>query len=139
MITFKIGNKEYPIKILMKDAATLYPERFDIKLTSMFEGENLDNLLTRMFLGDDLALSLMTYYVEADLTYDQLLEVVTTSDVKNFKDAWWLALQDFFDPLRREFLKDLLAQAPGVIKKRLKESVQMLSNSGSSNSSEKQE
>lgn len=139
MITFKVGNKEYPIKILMKDAATVYPERFDIKLLSMFEGENLDTLMTRMFMGDDLALTLMTYYVETDLTYDQLLDIVTTQDVKQFKDAWWLALQDFFDPLRREFLKDLLAEIQGVLKKKLKESVRMLSNSGSLSSSEKQE
>ena len=132
MIKFQIKNKEYPIVLNMWVAAKVYPEKFDIELTSMFEGNNLDDLLQRMFLGDELALKLLEYYTSDDSDFEDILRTITTSELKQFKDAWWDAVMDFFDPLRREFLRDLLAQAPKAIKAQLKKSVNQLLDSGSS-------
>lgn len=134
---FTINNKEYPIEITMKDALKTYPNEFGIKLTTLFEEDNLNELMTRMFLGDELAIQLLTHYTKSSLSYDELIEVLTPANVKEFKDKWWEALMDFFDHPRNEFLKDILAVTPAALKERLNEAVLLMSKPSSTSSLEK--
>lgn len=134
--SFRLNNKEYDIEITYWDAVTVYPKKFKIDLISLFEDSNLDTLLQQMYLGDSLALDLMKHYTADDIQWEEVLKTLKPIDVKHFKDAWWAALMGFFDPLRSDFLRDVLKRAPKLIKQQVTE---LLSANGSSSSSEKQE
>jgi hypothetical protein len=133
---FKLNSKEYDISITYWDAVTVYKKRFNIDLVALFEESNLDTLLARMYLSDSLALELMEYYTKDDQPWEETLKNLRPIDVKHFKDAWWETLLSFFDPLRSDFLREVLKKAPKLIKEQMATS---LSTSGSSNSLEKPE
>lgn len=134
MTSFKIGNKEYSLEITYWKAVKEFPKQFNINIVALFEDNNLDSLLQRMYLGDELALDLIRYYTDGIDDFDTILKDLTQAEIKKFKDAWWECLLNFFDPLRRDTLKDILQQAPKLIKdqvgSQLKKSIQELSNPG---------
>lgn len=123
MTTFVFNDHKYDLKITY-GLATRSLVEFDVHLTSLFEGENMENLLMRMFLNDDLALKLWWSYVkDYNSNYNDAVDLLTPEIVQDFKDKWWTAVASFFDPLRRDLLRSTLAEAPKLIRKRMKDAM----------------
>jgi hypothetical protein len=48
-----------------------------------------------------------------------VIDDLKPSEIHEFKEAWWGAVYDFFDPLRKEMLMELLAVAEKLIRKQI--------------------
>lgn len=130
---YTFNNNKYNIKITHGYAHKTLGPKFHVNLTNLFEESNMDELLARMFLNDDLALKLWWSYVEGhENNYDDAIDLLTSSSLQQFKDAWWSAVADFFDPLRRDLLRQFLAEAPRIIKGRITEALQAEKSTSSS-------
>jgi len=146
----KIGNPQYEFRGKKYDLRMTYgyviktlPE-FGINLTSLFEENNLDSLMFSMLVNDDMALKLWWSHIKKDYPgdegaeYDKVIEDLKSNEIHEFKEAWWGAVYDFFDPLRKEMLMELLAVAEKLIRNQILSVIKTLGD-GSSNLQPKQE
>ena len=137
---FTFDGHDYDLKILYGFAITTLKKQFDVHLTSLFEDNNIDDLLIRMYMSDDLALKLWWFYVkEHQSDEDSAMAKLTSEIIQNFKDTWWVAVADFFDPLRRDILRQVLAEAPKALRKTMQKAMLGLTEETSTDTSSSSE
>lgn len=112
MQKFHHKNREYQLKIGWYDAMEVFPGKFGIHLTKLLgDMEKTNETLAALLLDDEVVVGIMWYLIQQQtdtLTYNDFLAKLTSSEVTEFREAFWEEVMVFSGPLKEPSLKEVM-------------------------------
>lgn len=117
---FKVAKEEYSITINWYNAVHTLPEKFNLEITELLvDDDSTNNTLRRLLVDDKAIIYMMWHYMEdsASMSFEDFLQVVKTSEVNAFREAFWAEVANFSGPLKENLLYQVWKDSKKYLKK----------------------
>lgn len=138
---FEFRNKTFEIKITYGYAIKVLKKEYGINLLNLFEDNNMETLINKLSLNDEFAMDLWWSFISTAFSdKEEAIDKLTPDNLREFREAMWVAIENFFDPMRRKMIQEVKESYKDLLMEQMRANLKQLRDdslrSGSSNTLE---